>query len=480
MKYAWIFLLGMAACLVLPAQQWLDKKYEYDSTLNVTYGTAVNFNGGVETLKMDIYTPRCDDATHTSTRPLMVWIHGGAFLAGYKEDPSITYLCKEFAKRGYVTASISYRLGFVSDDAAWTCNYPNYSCVFAADTAEWIRASYRAMQDGKGAVRYLVNRHQLYRIDTDNIFVAGESAGAILALSVALMDTSAERPPQTFALGDVPKPNANTMACQHNMGQGFPNAMVSRPDLGGIDGTIEPTTIPYTIKGVGNNYGAMVSNLLKLSPANRPKPAIYSFHQPCDLVVPIDSGVVFQLLNWCFTNGYNCYAVANSAKIYGSRTMSTWNTANSYGYNIHDEFTATTFPYNFLFGPGSCADQVNYPCHAYDNAALRQNNLAAFFAPLITTSPICDTMLVAVNRGLDDDLITVFPNPATDKLVVQSQLEEQAQLQVVNLHGVEVLRLTLDAHARTVIDLATYPSGIYFLHVRDAAGAMWSKAWVKI
>ncbi len=122
------------------AQQWIDKVYTYDSTLNVTYGTALNFNNEVDTLKMDIYLPQCDDVSHESKRPLLLWVHGGAFLAGSKDDVSITNLCKQFAKRGYVTASISYRLGFISDDAAWNCNYPNYSCVFASDSAEWLRA----------------------------------------------------------------------------------------------------------------------------------------------------------------------------------------------------------------------------------------------------------------------------------------------------------------------------------------------------
>ena len=103
--------------LNLNAQQWIDKKYDYDSTLNVTYGTALNFNGSTDNLTMDIYTPICDDINHISRKPLLIWIHGGAFLAGDKNE--MTNLCKQFAKRGYVTATINYRLGFIPDDLAW-------------------------------------------------------------------------------------------------------------------------------------------------------------------------------------------------------------------------------------------------------------------------------------------------------------------------------------------------------------------------
>ncbi len=58
--------------LNLNAQQWVDKKYDYDSTLNITYGTAVNFNGSIDTLTMDIYTPICDDINHVSRKPLLI------------------------------------------------------------------------------------------------------------------------------------------------------------------------------------------------------------------------------------------------------------------------------------------------------------------------------------------------------------------------------------------------------------------------
>lgn len=449
------------------SQQWVVKKYAYDSLLNVQYGAAINFAGGIDTLQMDIFLPKCDDITHTAKRPLLMWIHGGAFLAGDKNDVSIQDLCKQYAKRGYVTASIDYRLGFISDDAYWECNYPNYSCVFATDSAEWVRSYYRAIQDGKGALRYLINRYQQYGIDTNNVFVAGESAGAFVALGISLLDTLIERPVQTFGIADAPLPHANNLNCVYNIGKTFTGTSVPRPDLGGIDGTIEPSNINFTIKGVGNMFGGMYSDLLKQNKANKPKPSIFSYHQPCDIVVPIDSGDVFWGLTWCLTNGYGCYGIKNNnIKLYGSRAISYWNTNNNYGYNIHNEFTATNFPYNFLIGTGSCADQVNNPCHAYDNKILRENNLANFFANSITTNPICDTIFYpsAIN-SVEKNKIKIYPNPTNDLLFIEME-NMGIQVNSITLYD-QFGRICLTIHdtsnSKTKVDLHNWGNGLYII-----------------
>jgi hypothetical protein len=477
-RLAFIPLLFPIAAL---AQQWIDKQYDYTSTLNVVYGAAINFNNGIDTLKMNIYTPVCDNSTPALKRPLLVWVHGGAFLAGNKDDPSITNLCQQFAKRGYVTASIDYRLGFISDNNPWNCNYPNYSCVFASDSAEWHRALYRGIQDGKGAVRYLVNRYAQLGIDTSNVFVAGESAGAFVALGVALLDTTLERMPQTYQIADAPKPSPNTASCIYNLNKIFSSNTIPRPDLGGIEGGIAPTTIRYTIKAVGNMYGAVTNDLLKYHKANQPKPAIFSFHQPCDLVVPIDSGVVYQGLSWCFTNGYNCYGIAHTPKVYGSRIISKWNTVHNYGYNIHDEFTGINFPFNFLFGQGSCADQINNPCHAYDNTTLREGNLANFFSEWITTSPpLCDSTNITQNITPLGHQLSVFPNPAQDKLTVQYDTDQPWELSLLDMYGRVVFQRTLSNTEMAKIEMAAYPNGLYLIVVTSKKGPRLSKVVVKI
>lgn len=452
----------LITCLAF-SQQWIDQNYSYDSIMNLSYGSSVNFVGETETHLMDIYLPNCDDPTHTARRPLIVFIHGGAFVAGDKNEANLQTMCKEFAKRGYVTATIDYRLGFISDDAAHTCNFPNYSCVFATDSVEWYRSCYRSIQDGKGALRFLVNRHDQFRIDTTNIFLAGESAGSFVALGVGLMDVASEKFPQANAQASVPAPNATAASCVYNTGITFPGT-ITRPDLGDIHGTIEPSTVNYTIKGIGNFYGGMMSNLLANHDVSKPKPAIYSFHQPCDMVVPIDSGKVMAGLTWCLTNGYGCYGISNTPKIYGSRAFSNLNTTNNHGYTIENHFTATDFPYNFLFGDGSCADQVNNPCHAYDNFSNRLNELAAFFAPLVSTNPICDYTLGINQEQLERD-IKIYPNPARNEVNIEQNTLETATFTLYTMQGKEVVSGTLSKGTTAISLDASIESGMYFLRI---------------
>ncbi len=468
------------------AQQWIDEKYSYDSLLNVTYGTATDFNGGTDTLKMDIYLPQCDDVNHVSRRPLLMWVHGGSFVGGDKNE--LTNLCRIFARRGYVTATINYRLGFIADDSYYNCNFvPNYRCFFAGDTAEWYRAYYRSVQDGKGALRYLINRNAQFRIDTANVFVAGESAGSFVAIGVALLDTAAERRPETFAIGALPSPHDSMMQCSYNNGQSFPNSTVARPDLGGIDGTIELTTVNYTIKGIGNMYGGMVNNLLQYHKAGSPKPAIFSFHRPCDIVVPIDSNRVDWGVSWCLANCWSCLTIMKTPKVYGSRAMSNWNTTNNYGYVFHNEFTTLNFPYlcgNIIIQPpGSCWDQLNNSCHAYDNFTTRQTNLANFFAPYITTNPICDTMLFTALPAVPslEQTIKLYPNPVNGsaQVTLETAYFIGSTVKVLDITGNVVIPARELRAKSTTISLGNLPAGMYMLVFQHASGATVVKKLVK-
>lgn len=461
------------------AQQWVDHRYSYDSLMNVPYGTAVDFNGKTVPLTLDLYFPQCDDPQHISRRPLLLLIHGGAFLAGGKNDANIKSLCTSFARRGYVTATIEYRLGFIADDVAWACNYPAYECIFAADTSEWYRAYYRAVQDGKGALRFLMNRNAAFRIDTANVFLAGESAGAFIALGVGLMDTLTERPPLTGTLPDVMVPATSTNSCSYNQGQNYSGSTVARPDLGGFEGTIEPTTVRYSVKGIGNFYGAMFNDLLQWNTsANRP--AIYSFHQPCDIIVPISADRIYWGFSWCMTNGYGCSAIANTPLVYGSQSMSQWNIINNYGYTIQNEFTVTPFPFNYLLGAGSCIDQVNNPCHAFDSFSLRDRQLAQFFSGQITTFPLCDTIGVISVSELDTELdIRIFPNPATSYVSISTMNASSGRIYIVDAEG--KLCWSSDVHhfSSQNVDISEWADGVYTLVFISEVGVLTTIRWMK-
>lgn len=119
-------------------------------------------------LLMDIYQPQGDV---NQVRPCLLFIHGGAFLFGSREDANGVNVCKDFAKKGYVAVSIDYRLGLNT---------------FSSSSAE--RAVYRGVQDTKAAIRFLKENYAAYGIDTTRIFAMGSSAGSISAIHAAYLE----------------------------------------------------------------------------------------------------------------------------------------------------------------------------------------------------------------------------------------------------------------------------------------------------
>jgi|GEM_PF-418674 len=111
-----------------------------------------------ERQKLDFYHY---DAEKDAKRPTLLWIHGGAWIAGDKE--SIDPLAFEVAGLGkYNLVSINYRL---AND----------------ESAPWPEIVY----DVKAALRWIKLNSEKLGIDPDKIILMGESAGAHLAAITA-------------------------------------------------------------------------------------------------------------------------------------------------------------------------------------------------------------------------------------------------------------------------------------------------------
>jgi len=222
------------------------------SSRGVVYGNAINYAGQNQDLTLNIFYP---DSIINEKRnnPLIVLMHGGSFLGG--SYFSLDTMCFEFAKRGFVAATIEYRMGWT---ASANCN---------GDTVSMGEAVYRALQDASAALRYLCFNRSTYHIDTSWIFAGGQSAGAFTMsnLAFATEDQLALRYPY----------------CQQLLGS-ITTSGNSLPDT-------------YKIKGLFHNWGSLLSS--SFLTAETAIPSIL-FAGELDPISPIDSGYYLGCSNY--------------------------------------------------------------------------------------------------------------------------------------------------------------------------------------
>ena len=151
--------------------RYQDSVFANYTKTTVTYSTVYN-------QQMDIYQPTGDVLT---SRPVLVLAHGGSFTSGDRtNDNTITQLCADFAHKGYVTISIDYRLTTPQN-------------LLNGDSA--IVEVLSAVSDGKAAVRYLYEYSDSLKIDTNNLFIGGNSAGAVLFMQYGYIDSISQLSP---------------------------------------------------------------------------------------------------------------------------------------------------------------------------------------------------------------------------------------------------------------------------------------------
>lgn len=178
-----ILVSTLAACAAAPAPiRYRDKVFASVTTsANRTYATAPALITGASTaLKLDLYSPAGDTL---AKRPAIVWIHGGGFASGDKSDHA--WVATEWARRGYVTAAINYRL-----DSGNKCQNIQDGKItdpakLATETTRCRTAIKTAQYDAQAAIRWLRANASSLKIDPTKIAVAGTSAGAVTAVNVA-------------------------------------------------------------------------------------------------------------------------------------------------------------------------------------------------------------------------------------------------------------------------------------------------------
>lgn len=129
----------------------------------VLYGNIPYANDTLKKHLLDIYLP----PTGKSSYPVVVWIHGGAWLSNdkYADMGYMKNTLKGFIDNGYAVASIDYR---------WST-----TAVFPAQ-----------IQDCNQALEFLYQNAAKYKLDKDRIALIGFSAGGHLANLLGLSNNN--------------------------------------------------------------------------------------------------------------------------------------------------------------------------------------------------------------------------------------------------------------------------------------------------
>lgn len=113
-----------------------------DSLIDIPYGEAINLKGENEKLLLNLFMPPAVDTV--KNRPLVIFIHGGGFRNNNKSSSISNKLGIRLGKKGFIVASIDYRLGIATTNT----------------NQDYHEAMYRAQQDARAAVRFFRKMHQ--------------------------------------------------------------------------------------------------------------------------------------------------------------------------------------------------------------------------------------------------------------------------------------------------------------------------------
>lgn len=140
-----IILLSLAS--VGPMATIANDQFEIKISRDIEFARVDEFS-----LKLDLYQP-----VGAASPPLIVWVHGGAWRAGSKDNMPLD----ELVKRGFAIASIDYRLSPVAKFPA-------------------------QVHDCKAAIRFLRAKAKQYGYDASKTGIVGSSAGGHLVAEIGV------------------------------------------------------------------------------------------------------------------------------------------------------------------------------------------------------------------------------------------------------------------------------------------------------
>lgn len=376
---------------------------------NIEYGIAKNVDGEMESLRLDIYRP---DITIDPLvkKPLIVYVHGGSLKAGDKMSGGAKEIGFGMAERGFIYASINYRLGW---NDVGECR---------GDTVSLQYALYRAVQDTKASVRFLKENADLYGIDTNYIFLGGSSVGCTVTINAAYAEQQ-DFPEYAYdSLGSVDS-STNTL-----YGHSF--------DIKGIFS-----------KAAGIEFPGILDN------NNVP---ILFFHGTCDFTVPYNNGPLFY-----------CEKPVEYMHYYGgwylSRLMQEKHIPYSlysneaYGHDSADNDTVVLYTGNFL-NQILCDDlPLSSEYYRYNSGGCVVTSMDSINLT-IYPNPFSENVIVSVNAADEQDVTMEIFNAAGElifhdiKHYVPPITQYEIQLNAyAPANGIYFLRFSSNALVRTAL-----------------------------
>ena len=124
-------------------------------------------------LFMDVYDPAEGSETSIGSKekPTVIFVFGGGFISGTRNDPWLTPWYKEMTDNGYRIIAIDYRLGLKGENK-----------VGIAQVNVLDKAIHMAVEDLFSATEFIIENAEALGVDPGNIVISGSSAGAITVL----------------------------------------------------------------------------------------------------------------------------------------------------------------------------------------------------------------------------------------------------------------------------------------------------------
>lgn len=176
----------LSLIFIFTSQLYAQKRYLEPFADSVIVDTYTYADKNQHELQLDLYQPAFDP---DQKRPVLMYVHGGGFAGGVRDEAFIRKFCRNVAGYGYVAVSVSYRLTRKDSVTGFGCDCP------AAEKLKTFRA---AVEDVQDATYFLIERNEQLGIDPHRIILAGSSAGAETVLNTAL------QPPYCYGLNSGP------------------------------------------------------------------------------------------------------------------------------------------------------------------------------------------------------------------------------------------------------------------------------------